>query len=192
MFFGAAALALASFIAPAANSADVPVEESLSPISATIDGWVGYWFLADEKDNASPDEDEGFIYGLDGKLRFDLFDGISVQGDFSFDEVDEGDGEDFYQGGWIGGGHLSWSDPDSGLLGIFAATGTGESDVNENSDFWLVGGEGQLYWDAWTNMDILHWGTASFGRPDLSDYRTGPNLDLPAAARWAASGNIID
>ena len=147
--FGAAALALASFVAPSANSADIPVEESLSRISATIDGWVGYWLIAGEKGNASPEQDDGFIYGLDGKLRFDVFDGISVQGDLSFDDVANGNGGEYYQSGWIGGGHLSWSNPDSGLLGIFAAEGSGESD-DEDAKFWLMGGEGQLYGDAWT------------------------------------------
>ena len=35
--------------------------------------------------------------------------------------------------------------------------------------------------------------SVSFGRPDLlSIDRTGPNLDLPAAARWASSGNLVD
>jgi hypothetical protein len=148
---GAAALAMTVSLASVAIAADVelPPEEALSPFSAQVDGWVGYWFLDDEKDNVLSDEDEGLIYGADGKLRLDLFSGLSVQADAGFDDVDENDGEDYYQGGWYVGGHLSWSDPESALLGIFGGTGAGESD-EEDTDFWVLGGEAQLYFDNWT------------------------------------------
>lgn len=152
ILLGAATLALALNSASMAIAADVelpPAEEALSPFSAKIDGWVGYWFVDGEKENVVPDEDEGLLYGIDGKLRLDMFSGLSVQGDLSFEGVDEDDGDDYYQGSWFAGGHLSWSDPDSGLFGIFGGTGSAESD-EQDTDFWLLGAEGQLYFDNWT------------------------------------------
>lgn len=151
VLLGTAVLALASFGIPA-RAADVeppPAEEAVSPFSAHAEGWIGYWFVDGEKENVVPDEDEGFLYGVSGKARLDLFSGLSVQGDLSYEDVDENDGDDYYQGSWLGGGHLSWSNSDSGLLGVFGGTGSADSDEQE-TDFWFIGGEGQLYLENWT------------------------------------------
>lgn len=123
--------------------------EPMSAISGQIDGWVGYWFQDGAKENVEPTEDESLVYGIDGRLRLDLVSGLSIQADASFDDVDENRGDDYHQGSWMVGGHLSWSDPESGLLGVFGGVGTGESD-EDDTDFWFAGLEGQLYWDQWT------------------------------------------
>ena len=294
LFVGAAVVAMATFSSAVANAADVAPPEALSHFSGQIDASLGYWFMDGEKDNTDPDETSAWTFGADGKFRIDLFDGVAAQADFSFEETDANEGDDYYQGSLLAGGHLSWSNPDSGLLGIFAATGSGESD-EVDSDFWLLGGEGQLYLDnitlyvqagyfdaeehdpefeedddafqnAWfgrivgryffspetrlqgefsyangeqdddnQDMDVYSWGarfdqqivehlaifaaynggyfdngsgndTGSYydhvirggisitlGRSDLiSTDRTGPNLDMPWAGHWAASGNIVD
>jgi hypothetical protein len=134
-----------------AFAADVSVEPELGPFSAMIDAWAGGLFITDAKENVEPDETDLFVYGADGRLRFDLTDAISVQADASIDDADKGGGDDYYEGGWLVGGHLNWNNPDSGLLGVFGALGEGRSDGDgDNTDFWLVGAEGQMYFDTAT------------------------------------------
>jgi hypothetical protein len=130
-------------------AADVAVEPELSPFSAEIDGWAGGLFITDETENVEPDETDLFVYGADARLRLDVSDAISIQLDGSIDGTDKNSGNDYHQGGWLAGGHLSWSNSSSGLLGVFGGVGTGESD-DDDTDFWLVGGEGQMYLDAAT------------------------------------------
>lgn len=145
---GASVLVLSGFLAPAALAADVPPAQApLSAFSGQLDAWIGYWFMDDVQGNPNPDEEDAFTIGADVKARIDMFSGLSAQLDLSFDDVD-GTGNDFYQGGILAGGHLSWSDPDSFLIGGFAATGTGENQNDQN--FWLAGGEAQIYFDSFT------------------------------------------
>lgn len=127
-------------------AADVSVEPELGPLSATIDAWAGALFITDTEENVVPGETDLFAYGADGRLRFDLTDAISIQADASIDDTDKNNGDDFHQGGWLLGGHLNWNNPDSGLLGVFGGIGTSTSD-EEDTDYWLVGGEGQMYFD---------------------------------------------
>lgn len=290
-FLGASVLVLSGFLAPVANAADVPPPEApLSAFSGQLEAWAGYWFMDSVQGNPFPDDKEDLTVGADVRARMDMFSGLSVQADLSFDDVD-GKGNDFYQGGTLAGGHLSWSDPESFLIGAFAATGTGKTQNDEN--FWLAGGEAQIYFDSFTlygqagyfnavehdgtaedafhdawfgravgryffdpetrlqgefsyadgkqdtddqDMEIYSWGvrfdrqivnnmalfvaynggyfdnssggnddgsyydqvvrggiSISLGRSDLLQIdRTGPNLDMPWAGRWAASGNILD
>ncbi|MBC8036247.1 MAG: hypothetical protein H7X89_03415 [Rhizobiales bacterium] len=145
VLYAFSAIALLGISAPAL-AADVSVEEPMSPFSAEAEAWAGWLFLESPKDNVVPDEEDTFVYGGDARARLDLFDVLSVQGDVSIEETDENNGQDYYQGGWMAGGHLNWTDQESGLLGIFGGVGTGESD-EEDTDFWFVGGEGQMYFD---------------------------------------------
>jgi hypothetical protein len=264
----------------------------MGPFSAQFDGWAGGFFITDPKINTEPDENNLLAYGADARLRLDLAELISVQAEASVDDTDKNVGEDYYQGGWQVGGHLNWNNSETWLLSVFGGMGTGTSD-EDKSDFWLVGGEGQIYFDAATlylqagyfdakskvgteedafhdaffgravgryfispetrlqaevsyangkqdndeqNMDIVGWGarvdhqlfenvgvfaaydggyyrnkgdgvdngsyfehqvrggiSISLGRPDLlTADRRGPNLDMPWAAHWAASGNSLD
>ncbi len=289
---GTAGLAILALATPS-FAADMEPEK-LSAFSGQIDAWLGYWFMDDDQGNPDPEEKEDFTFGVDAKARFNMFDAWSIQADLSADGVD-GDGNDFYHGGLLGGGHLSWSDQETFLLGGFAAGGSGDTQNDEH--FWLAGAEAQIYFDTFTlygqagyfdaregggdvnavprdafhnawfgrivgryffspndrlqgefsyadgeqdtddqNMDVFSWGarfdhqivdnmavfaaynggffenhggngdngsfydhvirggiSISLGRPDLlSVDRTGPNLDMPWAGRWAASGNIVD
>lgn len=134
-----------------AFAADVIAEPELGPFSAEIDAWAGGLFITDPTGEVEPDETDLFVYGADGRLRFDLTDAISAQADAYVDDSDKGGSDDYYEGGWLVGGHLNWNNPDSGLLGVFGALGEGRSDGDgDNTDFWLVGGEGQMYFDSAT------------------------------------------
>ncbi|MBC8035700.1 MAG: hypothetical protein H7X89_00555 [Rhizobiales bacterium] len=130
-----------------ALAADINVEPEMGPFSAEAEAWAGWQFVDSPKNNVIPGEDDSFIYGADGRVRFDLSSVLSVQGDLLWDDAATHSGsEDIYHGGWMGGGHLNWTDRQSGLLGIFGGVGTAESD-QATTDFWFMGGEGQIYLD---------------------------------------------
>ena len=72
---------------------------------------------------------------------------LDLQSEFT-DRAD--DDENFSQGAHMLGGHLSWRDPHSGLLGIFGGAGMGYNDNGEEDGDgigWMAGIEGQLYLD---------------------------------------------
>ena len=58
-------------LSASAFAADIAVEPVLGPFSVTIDGWAGGLFLTDPKGQVEPDETDLFVYGADGRLRFD-------------------------------------------------------------------------------------------------------------------------
>jgi hypothetical protein len=83
------------------------------------------------------------------------FGALNVQADFSGEAtLDEGSANDTYQGSYGGGLHAGWRDPERGALGVFGAAGefyiNNETGPNTDNVAWVVGGEGQAYFDAVT------------------------------------------
>lgn len=148
LFIGAAALALGAASTPVL-AADVAPEPALSSWSGQIEAWAGYMFLENERGNFNPDDTDFLAFGVDGRVRIDLAEALSMQLDASYDNVGEGD-HDGYEDGTTFGGHLSWSDPDSFLIGAFGGWGQGDTRSSDTWDAWIVGGEAQFYLDAVT------------------------------------------
>src|SRR4051794_19269152 len=98
LFSAVSIAALLSLSAPVL-AADVSAPE-LGIFSAQADVWAGWLFVDSPQDNVDPDVTDTFLFGGDGRVRLDLFDVLSVQGDLSGDDTDQNDGSDYYQGGW--------------------------------------------------------------------------------------------
>lgn len=132
-----------------AFAADIVPEETLSPFSLRLEGWGGVLLYGDEKGDFDPANSTLGIIGADAYGRINLGDSFALQLDLSADATDND--EDFvgYDGSVLGGGHLNWNDPESGLFGIFG--GYGEAQVEGNDvEFWFVGAEGQIYLESAT------------------------------------------
>ncbi|HUQ38032.1 MAG TPA: hypothetical protein VM144_16805 [Aestuariivirga sp.] len=120
-----------------------------SPFSAVFEGWAGGYFLSGENGNFEPDDKSFFALGGAGRARLNLSDIIAVQIDGETDYVDGGKkSNDTYEDGVQGGLHLSLYN-DSGLVGLMGAIGDVNTD-NESANFWLIGAEGQMYFDQTT------------------------------------------
>jgi hypothetical protein len=148
ILLAATMLSFATAVSSSAFAADMaapaPVE---SPFSAVIDGWAGGLFF-NGNNEFEPDGDSFFIFGGDARARLNLGDIVAIQGDLSADSTDDTSGDDRYEAGWQAGGHLSLYN-DTGLIGVMGGIGEGHAD-NGTAENWLVGGEGQLYFDQTT------------------------------------------
>jgi hypothetical protein len=140
----------------AAQAADVMQPTPLAlVVSGIVESWTGYTFIADPR-HVHPDEDSFGSAGSTGRLSLPLGTNLSIQGDVDLeynstlltDDDDDGS-RDIFQLSAQSGVHVSWRDPNLGLLGGFIAVGQGEADVTSNA-FLAVGGEGQLYFGPFT------------------------------------------
>lgn len=139
-------LGLATAFSASAFAADVAAPEE-SPFSMVIDGWAGGLFL-NGSGNFDPDGESFFILGGEARARLNIADIIAIQGDVVADTTDDTNGDDRYEAGWQAGGHLSLYN-DTGLIGVMGGIGEGDVD-GDTAKNWLVGAEGQMYFDQTT------------------------------------------
>jgi hypothetical protein len=151
------AVALASGF-QTASAADVASDDSpVLAFSGQLESWNGYMFYGNESGDTEFEDDTGqFVSGLSGRLSIPLGDSFSIQADgdvsYSSNELFGSEQDDLFQISYQLGGHLSWRDPSAGLIGGFAAFGSGDhdNDSTPSADFSAVGGEGQFYLDNMT------------------------------------------
>ena len=122
-------------------------------ISGVADFWLGYVFMDPDLDGPQDLPPDTWRAGGQALFNIPISDQFSAQldlsGDFDFDNATNPTTDD-YAGQILGGGHLSYRDPNAFLLGGFA--GIGEAFVDEpgvvsdkHETGWMVGGEGQYY-----------------------------------------------
>ncbi len=126
-------------------------------LSGYYESWTGYMLYGNESGDTEFTEDTGqFVSNMQARLSMPLGESFSIQADgqlgYSSNRIFGEQQDDLYQNSYLFGGHLSWRDPSSGLLGAFATIGGGDHDDDETpfADFLAVGGEGQLYLDNMT------------------------------------------
>jgi hypothetical protein len=150
------ATSLLALSASGARAADMVQPTPLALIvSGIVESWTGYTWIADPK-HVHPDEDAFGSAGSTGRLSLPLGTNLSIQGDVDLeynstlltDDDDDGSRDNF-QASAQSGIHVSWRDPNLGLLGGFVAVGQGEADETTNA-FLAAGGEGQLYFGPFT------------------------------------------
>ena len=146
--------ALVGFMASPALSADVAAPDNSLLYSALFGISVGIEDASEGKGTADLDGAEGIELTLAGHGHVSIPLGetfsaqLDAQGEFYDRSAD--DDEDPAQGAQMLGGHLSWRDPTSGLIGIFGGAGMGYNDDSEEDGDgigFLAGVEGQLYLD---------------------------------------------
>ncbi len=154
----------AAFASGAAAAADLPVGEVSDVVmepagpqgllfSAVADVWGGYvWMVPDLTTGNDNPNDTGRVGGQI-RVNIPLGDRFSVQLDGvaegDFDNDYPGNTED-YEGQVLGGGHLSFRDPNAYLIGVFGGyghvfIGEGTGPEEEDEQGWMFGGEGQVY-----------------------------------------------
>jgi hypothetical protein len=117
-------------------------------LSSVVDLWIGYVWMDSNVDSGDAPPDTG---RAGGQVLFNIPLGnqFSAQLDFAgegdFDNANGGAGHFDYVGLIQGGGHLSYRDPKSFLLGAFAGIGEAYVTGDDNEGGWMVGGEGQAY-----------------------------------------------
>lgn len=138
VMFGAVAA-----ISSSVRAADVAAPEE-SPLSMVVDGWAGGIFF-NGNNEFEPDGNSFFIFGGEARARLNISDIVAIQGDVAADSTDDTNGDDRYEQGWQAGGHLSLYN-DTGLIGVMGGIGEGDAD-EQTAKNWLVGAEGQMYFD---------------------------------------------
>lgn len=128
------------------------------------------FFDLDENDADGDEPDDTGRVGGSARLNIPLFSSFSVQADLDteFDTNSTGGGVGDYEGLVQVGGHLSWRDPSSFLIGVFGAYGEAEVDANEDEKGFLIGGEAQLY----LGNTTLYVQAGYFEVPDAGDNET--------------------
>jgi hypothetical protein len=159
-----------------------------------------------ESGDFEPDEGtDQFISGLSGRLSLPLSANLALQMDGEFEysttALWEGSQDDLFTRSHLLGGHLSWRDPNVGLIGGFAAFGGALHDEDEvQADYVAAGGEAQFYVDAATfyvqggyldgGQDDDYLNDAFFGR-GVVRYFVTPNSRLQAQVAYA-EGDVDD
>jgi hypothetical protein len=145
-------------MATPALSADVAPDNSLL-FSALLGFSVGVQDASEDKGSPSIEGGTGTELTLagHGHVSIPLSESFSAQFDVQtefYDRTTDEDDEAAPQGAQMLGGHLSWRDPETGLIGIFAGVGMGEADEDDedrNDHVGLLAGvEGQYYLDQFT------------------------------------------
>lgn len=183
LVFGAALVMPA--IASAAGQPSVADEKT----SAVGSLWFGYSFLSD--DNIPLPFDDSYA-GLGGDFRVNIPAGggmsfqLDVQGESAF--VDNTSKN--YTGSVLTGAHLSWRNPEAGLIGILGGVGNGFNAFDETTTAFLLGAEGQIYLPDWTFY-------AQLGYMDADEVDTGtPDAFRDAwfgrgVARFFIASNVL-
>ncbi len=198
LVFGAA-LALPA-VALAAGQPSVPDEKT----SAVGEFWVGYSFLSE--DNIAPPFDDSFAaLGGDFRVNIPAGGGLSFQLDLQGESAFVDDTSKNYTGSFLSGAHLSWRNPEAGLIGIFGGVGNGANAFDEATTAFLLGAEGQLYLNDWTfyaqlgymDADEVDTGTpdafrdAWFGR-GVARFFIASNVKLEGEVSYADGENDTD
>lgn len=132
--------------------ADDPATDLLT--AGTIQVGAG-WTLLGESNEEQEDESDDQHYptvGGAGAISIPLSGGFSAQADLAGEHnFIDADDDDNQTGMIFGGAHLSWRDPEQGLVGVFGGVGRGWTERSHNDTYgsW-IGVEGQAYFDAAT------------------------------------------
>lgn len=187
-------VAASAGLATMVHAADLPaveaprIDEAHDLLNAGVaDLWLGYmWFHHDEADSTQDDtpNDTGriggqLLYSIPFGQRYSFQLDVAGEGDFDNDNDNgPGNNQSDYEGLIQGGAHLSYRDPASHLFGIFA--GVGQVYVRNDSDEtgWMVGAEGQYYWDA----------TTLYGQ--LGYYDVDADDSEPLGKAWFVRANV--
>jgi len=155
------ALALA-VSANSADAADFNAEQTIRGlvVGGEVESFSGIMFYDGDGDEVDlEDDDHQLVSGLTGRVNLPLGDNLSVQMDGEFEYTSNaltGSRQaELFSHSFLAGGHLSWRDPNAGLIGGFAAFGGGAADDEggdgpRNFSFYAIGGEGQFYADDFT------------------------------------------
>jgi len=143
-----------------------PVSQSLM-FMTVIDGWLGYRAVSSTDD---PDDNSHFTYGGNAYASIPLGPRTSVQLDLQGEFHDDSNFE-ASEGAAMFGGHLSYRDPTSHLVGAFAGVGKPFADTIDDDSpgaysgvGYVVGAEGQLYIN-----NLTLYGQAGFGDFKVDD-----------------------
>jgi hypothetical protein len=152
-------LGATSLLALSANGARAADLAEPTPLALIVSGlgetWSGYTFI-DDTHRVHPDEESFGSGGGNGRLSIPLGANFSIQGDFNIEynstlltDDDDDESRDNFQASGQGGTHVSWRDPNVGLIGGFVAVGQGEADESSQA-FLAFGGEAQGYFGPFT------------------------------------------
>lgn len=148
------ALAVSAGTASAADfDADAAIQGLV--VSGIVESWSGVTLVTNAGGTVEPDQDSYLASGQSGRLSLPLSETVSIQSDVDFEygstALSGEDSVDNFEYAIQFGAHLSWRDPSRGLFGAFGGFGGGRADESgdgessENTQFWFVGGEGQIY-----------------------------------------------
>ncbi|MEM9471567.1 MAG: hypothetical protein AAGA00_06385 [Pseudomonadota bacterium] len=146
--------------ATSAQAVDYEAQVQELVVSGMVESWVGYtvYGSTDNLDDGENLEDY-FAGGRSGRLSLPLGENLSIQMDIdnetNSDFLVNGSDDVNFQYSFQGLVHLSWRDPNSGLIGAFGGMGLGASaDSADGTDdrfpLRVIGGEAQLYADDFT------------------------------------------
>lgn len=142
-------------VAMPAYGADIQAPDQ----SLLMSGWLGFSLGAE--DASFPSRDEGDVHfdegtkatgAARGYWSLPVGDAVSIQfdGQGEFYDRSTDDDEDPISA-YVFGGHVSWRDPNTGLLGVFGGVGQGvSSDMGDDNIDYLAGVEAQYYLDNFT------------------------------------------
>jgi hypothetical protein len=140
---------LLALAAQPAAAADMDYQIQQIVVSGMVETWTGYSVYGDV-DNDIDDPSDHASGGQSVRLSLPLGPNLSIQMDLDSEQNSKflysgGDRQNF-EHSFQGGGHLSYRDPSSFLIGVFGGAGGGQADT-ESNDLYFVGGEAQLYLD---------------------------------------------
>ncbi len=187
-----------------AKAADLEVERELGLIvSGVVDQWAGVQFIDGPEIGGgifpeSSTDDTVFATGLEALLSLPLGSNLSIQNDAKLEY--NGNGQDSEGIGGVigpeyffqGAAHVSWRDPNTGLLGGFGGVGVANSSFFDSTDYRFVGGEGQFYSGPFTfyvqggyvDFDGDSWGPLNFGATQVSASSLDDGLFVRGVVRW--------
>jgi hypothetical protein len=98
--------------------------------------------------------------------------------------------QDISKGAHTFGGHLSWRDPASGLVGVFGGGSLASIGSDETGDHlgFIVGAEGQMYFDSLTLYGQVGYGE---NRVDDGDYEGFKGFFARGVTRFFVSDNTV-
>lgn len=199
------ALVLSTALIAVPTPANAKQAKSDDQISGVGEFWLGYNFLNEGTPATVVDDDSYFGLGGDLRLNFPIDDGWSFQLDLAGESGFVDNSNDNYTGSVLGGGHVSWRDPNEWLLGGFIGIGNGFNADEDTTTAWLFGAEGQLYLTDWTFYGQLGYmdaydvdigaddafRNAWFGR-GVARYFLGANGKLEGELSYASGENDTD
>lgn len=179
--------------------------------AGSIGGSAGWTYLQESNDPAEITEetdDQSYgLLGLDGDISIPLASSISVQLDALGEtyDTDEPSGErENLESLLLGGGHVSWRNPEKGLVGVFAGGSSGRTAraQNENHAYW-GGVEGQAYLSDFTFYGQVAWAGGdvedteetfdnSYAVRGVARYFLADNKKIEVEASFTESNDVID
>ena len=148
-------ISLMAFAATPALAADLdpPSDPTGLVTSGVIDLFGGVQFLTGQQGNVDATHSTQAEFGAVGRISFALSPAMSIQMDAGFSVLNgvwnNNTNTDNFDATAEVGGHISWRNPSSFLLGVFGG-GVGGGSEDEAINGWFIGGEGQLYFDNFT------------------------------------------